>query len=369
MGSLMPAFATAAPDFIGAIRTQMAALPAGAVLLNSYIVETGPNLADFDITQANAAYVYDNALAALALHAAGDVAAATRIAEALAIAQNHDRFYNDGRLRNAYQAGAMTKPAKLPGWWDDKAKRWNEDPYQVGSATGPLAWAMLLWAKLSMNEPANAAGHFLDDNLRAPFGYYGGFYGFEPAPLKLIWQSTEQNTDIFVACRKLGRADDAGHAARFVRARLDASTQRFLAGTTPLGAPNPLLAADAGIWPYLAGLGDKTTALNAINALRRGAGIGFSESSTSIWLEGTAFATLALGHDSLARDFTTTIAANLSPEGYVYASVAPMLKTGLTIGPSLQANQPEQPFNYYRRPSLSATSWAALAALGANPLA
>src|SRR5580698_8154425 len=157
MGSLMPAFAYA--DGLGAacanaIRFQMAILPAGPALLNSYIVETGPDRGDFDITQANAAYVYDNALAGLLLLAAGHKDEARRIGQALAIAQAHDRFFKDGRLRNAYQAGAMTMPAKLPGWWDAKAGRWNEDPYQVGSETGPVAWAMLLWAALGMRAPA-----------------------------------------------------------------------------------------------------------------------------------------------------------------------------------------------------------------------
>ena len=136
----------------------MAELPRWAVLLNSYLVEVGPGRADFDLTQANAAYVYDNALAGLLLLAAGHGDDAARIGQALAMAQAHDRFWKDGRLRNAYQAGAMTAPAKLPGWWDEKAGRWDEDPYQVGSQTGPVAWAMLLWAALGMRAPAEAAG-------------------------------------------------------------------------------------------------------------------------------------------------------------------------------------------------------------------
>jgi hypothetical protein len=124
---------TLADTSIGAIRAALAAMPPGPALLNSYIVAPGPDPADFDLTQANAAYVYDNALAGLALIAAGHVAEARRIGDALAFAQAHDRFYKDGRLRNAYQAGAMTAPARLPGWWDKTAQRWNEDPYQVGT--------------------------------------------------------------------------------------------------------------------------------------------------------------------------------------------------------------------------------------------
>jgi hypothetical protein len=365
--ALIPATARAATPFAQAIRTQMAAFPTGPVLLNSYLVQSGPNQSDFDRTQANAAYMYDNALAGLLLLAAGYPDDARWIGEALAIAQNNDRCFNDGRLRNAYQAGPMTRPAKLPGWWDANAGHWDEDPYQVGSETGPVAWAMLLWAALGIHAAANAAGDWLDAQLRTTSGYYGGFYGFDKDQLKLTWQSTEQNTDLYAVFSKLGRAEDAGHAAAFVRGMFDAKSGLFNAGTAPDGTTNTLLAADAGIWPYLAGLGTATSAQTAIAALRHGNGIGFSAASGSVWLEGTAFA--ALTHDPLTANFDATIAQNISPEGYVYATVAPMLSTGLTVGPSLKPGVPEQAFNYYRRPALSTTAWAGLAALGVNPLA
>jgi hypothetical protein len=367
----MPAFACAdnlGAACVAAIRGQMEVLPVGPVLLNSYIVETGPGRGDFDLTQANAAYVYDNALAGLLLLAAGHGDEARRIGQALMVAQAHDRFFKDGRLRNAYQAGAMTMPAKLPGWWDAKAGRWNEDPYQVGSETGPVAWAMLLWAALGMHAPADAAGDWLDAELRTGSGYYGGFYGFEPHPLKLDWQSTEQNTDLFAAFGKLGRAEDATHAGGFVKAMFDGAV--FGTGLGPDGGRNAMPAADAGTWPYLAGLGTAQSAQTAVQKLRRGGGIGFSGASESIWLEGTAFAALALAkaHDPLAAIFRATVARNVSPSGYVYATVAPVLSTGFTVGPSLQKGVPEQAFNYYRRPALSTTAWAGLAALGVNPL-
>jgi hypothetical protein len=360
-----------AARLIAALRAAMAIAPPGPVLLNSFITEPGPTRSDFDTTQANAAYVYDNALAGLALLAAGDRDNATRIGVALEVAQNHDRFYHDGRLRNAYQAGAMTMPAKLPGWWDVKANRWNEDPYQAGSQTGPLAWAMLLWIALGQTDAANRAADWLDDQLRAPTGYYGGFHGFEPNPLKLLWQSTEQNTDFFVACTKLGRMEDAAHAKTFVTGMFDSARDLFNAGTGPDGANNPLLAADAGTWPFLAGIGTPASALAAIEQLRHGNGIGFSAASTGIWLEGTAFASLALErqNNKLAETFAATIAANTGPTGYVYASVNQKLETGLTVGPSLQPGVAPQKFDYFRRQALAPTAWAALATLDINPLA
>jgi hypothetical protein len=372
--TLAPAVALAragdlASRCLSAIRAALAAMPAGPALLASYGVETGPARTDFDLTQANAAYVYDNALAGLALAAAGYRREAARIGDALAIAQAHDRFWADGRLRNAYQAGPMTMPAKLPGWWNAKAGRWQEDPYQAGSQSGPLAWAMLLWAELGDLAPANRAGDWLNRQLRAPQGCYGGYYGFEPDPLKLTWQSTEQNTDLFAAFTKLGRANDATHAGDFVRAMFDPAKSLFNAGIAPDGTPNPLLAADAGTWPYLAGIGSAKSAATAIARLRHGAGIGFSAASSSIWPEGTAFAALALQrlNTGEAADFLATVEAQISPSGFVYAAVSGSLATGLDVEPPLPGQSP-QPFNYFRRPALAPTAWAALSALGVNPL-
>jgi hypothetical protein len=349
----------------------MAVAPAGPVLLNSFVVDTGAGAADFDLTQANAAYVYDNALAGLALLGAGDRDDAARIGQALALAQAQDRFWKDGRLRNAYQAGAMTAPAKLPGWWDKGAQSWREDAYQVGSETGPVAWAMLLWAALGMKAPADAAGDWLDDRLRAASGYYGGFYGFEPTPQKLTWQSTEQNTDIFAAFSRLGRGEDARHAGGFVGGMFDAAAGVFDAGVSPAGVRNRFLAADAGTWPFLAGLGSGQSVRAAVAGLRRGAGVGFSAASQGIWPEGTAFAALALEKlgDPLAAPFFGTVGEQISDSGYVYASVAPVLETGFDVGPALRPGDEAQKFNYYRRPALAPTAWGALAGFGGNPLA
>jgi hypothetical protein len=370
---LAPAIACAgedpAPRCLAAIRAALAAIPPGPALLNSYQVQTGPAGADFDLTQENAAYVYDNALAGLALLAAGHRQEATRIGDALAIAQAHDRFWQDGRLRNAYQAGPMATPAKLPGWWDGKTASWREDPYQVGSQTGPVAWAMLLWAALGNMAPANRARDWLNQQLRARSGYYGGFYGFEPNPLKLTWQSTEQNTDLFAAFTRLGRSGDAGHAGNFVKMLFDPRTCLFGAGTAPDGSVNTLLAADAGIWPCLAGLSSAKSAQAAIAALRRGAGIGFSAASQSAWPEGTAFAALALRKPDPAQaaSFLAMVDGQISPSGFVYAATAGHLATGLDVGPP-PPGQPPQAFQYFRRPALAPTAWAVMSAMGYNPL-
>lgn len=372
--SLVPTLVLAqialAQRLVQAILIHMDQLGDGPVLLHSYLIRGNAPRNGFDLTQANAAYVYDNALAGLVLIGAGHKAQAQRIGQALALAQAHDRHFHDGRVRNAYAAGPMTLPAKLPGFWNSKTRQWDEDPYQVSSETGPIAWAMLLWAALGMDEPARNASAFLNTHLRAPLGYYGGFYGFDLNQQKLPWRSTEQNLDLAVAFRKLGMTADADHAARFVHAAYDQHAKLFKAGLDAEGKPGAMLAADAGIWPYLAGMGTARSARRAIAKLRHGEGIGFSSASQGIWLEGTAFAALALRamHDPLAPSFMDMVAANLSPQGYVYATVTQVLSTGLNVGPSLQGDIPPQPFNYYRRPALSTTSWAAMAALNINPL-
>ena len=189
----------------------------GAGLLQSYDVAGS---SPFDRTQANCAYVYDNAVAGLALLAVGDTQGAIRIASALALAQRQDRFFHDGRLRNAYRAGPAPTQGNFPlaGWWDAARSRWLEDGYQAGTATGVLAWAMLLWIALGQDyrEPAEHAADFVQSHLRGPRGYTGGFIGFEPTPARVAWVSTEHNIDLAVAFAALGRSEAAAHAADFV---------------------------------------------------------------------------------------------------------------------------------------------------------
>jgi hypothetical protein len=360
---------------IGAIKTRLAAIPAGPALLASYVV--APDGSDFGKVNADAAYVYDNALAGLALLAAGEPGDAARIAEALLIAQGHDPNYTDGRLRNAYRAGAVALPVALPGWWDKRQDRWVQDPYQVGSEAGPMAWAMLLWTALagkgvnaaSYNQAARRAGNWINANLRAPQGFCGGFFGFPPHPRKLLWVSTEQNTDLAVAFTRLGMKAAAAHAAGLVRAMSDGHGL-INAGLTPDGARNRMIAADANFWPLLARLmPGKTGIISALGWPRgRPQGIGFSEASQGIWLEGTGFAALWLrrnGDAPLAERFARTILGNFAPSGYVYATVPAMLRTGLTIGPDPDS----PPFDYFRAPALAPTAWVALAAFSSNPLA
>ena len=356
------------------LATRAAALP-GPGLLASYDTANAPP--DFAQTQTTCAYTYDNAVAGLALLAAGNTQAATRIADALAHAQAHDRTYTDGRLRNAYRAGPTQTPAALPGWWNQQAARWTEDAYQAGTATGVLAWAMLLWSALgpAYRVPALRAADWIEANTRTPHGYAGGVLGFEPSPQRLTWVSTEHNTDCAAAFSALGRPAQAAHARAFVESMWQPGEGRFATGLTPQGTLNTHSALDANLWPLLApnplpawqrALGWVLTrhGLPANGPAAGMDGVDFNTDRDGIWLEGTAITALALRHAGQpATRMLATLRANTAPSGLIYACSTPVLTTGLSTG--LDTNAPD--FLYYRVPHLAPTAWAALAQSGHNP--
>ncbi len=352
---------------------------AGPGLLQSYEVAGG---ADFDRTQAGCAYVYDNAVAGLALLALGDVGAATHLGEALLAAQSRDRFWHDGRLRNAYRAGPVpaTGPYPLPGWWDAAQLRWLEDGYQVGTATGVVAWAMLLWIGLSratrdarFRAAAEQAADWVEAHVRMPRGYAGGLLGFEPAPQRLTWISTEHNIDLAAAFAALGRSEPAAHARDFVASMWSKGEQRFFTGLRPDGSINDHSAVDANLWPLLA-FGAPAPWRPALDWVlsRHGVpaekpqGVDFNTDRDGIWLEGTAITALTcrlLGKAAQADAMMTTLAAQTAPSGLIYACTTPTLTTGLSTG--LDTSAPD--FLYFRRPHIAPTAWAILARGGNNP--
>ncbi|HXP96322.1 MAG TPA: hypothetical protein VN809_06395, partial [Telmatospirillum sp.] len=161
------------------------AAPAGPVFLASFpTVTDGPLHA--------AAFLYDNAAAAIALVGCGQAQKARPIGDAILAALTHDRFWHDGRLRNGYAAGPVGDgPIKLSGWWDNGRQQWFEDRYQVGSDNGNMAWAML--ALLALDRAVGGAdyragaeriGHWIVTwrDRRGDGGFTGGTFGHEPKP-------------------------------------------------------------------------------------------------------------------------------------------------------------------------------------------
>jgi hypothetical protein len=359
---------------------QVERMPAGALFLPSYpTAPAGP--------LHNAAFLYDNAVAALALVGCGERDKAERIGAAMLWAIDHDRTWRDGRLRNAYAGGVVGDgPAKLAGWWDDTENRWLEDRYQVGSDTGNMAWAML--ALLALDGPgprarfgdgATRLGAWVTQwrDPRGAGGFTGGTFGHEPTPIVRTWKSTEHNTDLAAAFRRLGERtndprwrDQAIAAERFVAAMWTPACGCFATGTGDDGVTlNPLLALDAQIWPLTAIPGGAQRYAPAIATAEHRLGIdggfAYGEPRDGIWTEGSGQMALLLellGRTEPARALRAVIESQRAPEGGFYATSIQELPTGFVLD-----TDPAKPRLYFRLPHLGATAWAALAEQAFNP--
>jgi hypothetical protein len=361
----------------------------GPVLLASYPAFEGHPPAI--IALRGVAFTYDNALASIALFGCGKPQSAERIADALTYAVDNDPDYHDGRLRNAYAAGSvnMSGPILLPGYWSQARNAWNQDAYQVGSATGNQAWAVLalLEAFRQTQTPRylQAAEKILlwtqrnTYDSQAPAGFIGGFYGYPPNPVRQGWKSTEHNVDLAAAWDALNRikaSADSATQARIARDFVDsqwlAQEGRFLIGTLPDGrtAEHQRSGLDAQIWPLIA-VSDPPTDWSRVfgfidQSHRFGAGYGFSRDPDGLWTEGTAQAAAVAhltGAADKARALWPVLMAQQSADGWLFATPQARISTGLAIGPDSTSND----FFYYHLPHLGATAWAAIAASGVNP--
>ncbi len=211
-----------------------------------------------DVVMRNVAFTRDNAVAILTFLAHGDRQRAQRIADALVYAQQHDRFFEDGRLRNAYQAGDIALPpgwtphgrqatARIPGWYDPVQRLWLEDKGQVGTTAGDMAWAILALVeageKIGGAAYLNAAqklGRWVIGHCRFESGSGGfitGVEGWEPKQAVLSYRSTQENFDLFAAFERLYGVThsriwrrSADHALRFLLEMRDPETGQFHAG-------------------------------------------------------------------------------------------------------------------------------------------
>ena len=363
-------------------------------LVSYKTIESGHS---FDRVTANTAFVYDNAVALIAMVSAGDLSRARSIADALVYAVDHDRYYTDGRLRNAYQAGDLKLPpgwvpngraatVRMPGWYDAAGSHWYEDKYNVSTTTGNVAWAML--ALLRYYDRAGGAayltaakrlGNWVEANTRderGPGGYTGGYEGWEPSPDKVYWKSTEHALDLMAAFTRLHEitanpvwAERSGHARDFVLAMWDAPGGKFLTGTTDDGVtrvqtPIPL---DAQAWTVLA-LADAPPYYGGLDFAethhRVGNGYDFNEDRDGIWWEGTAQMATAYrkSGNQVRRDGAlAALEAAQQPSGAMPASDR-IISTGFYFPTG-------DPWLYFPRAHVGATSWFVLAETGANPFA
>jgi hypothetical protein len=335
------------------------------------------------------AFTYDNALAAIALVACGKPVQAQRIGEALRLAATGDRSGIAGRMRNAYRPGPLKSTAVPPmGWWSESEQRWDEDPYQVSIATGNAAWAGL--ALLTLHQvghdrrdlaAAAALGRWIVQSTadaQPPAGFTGGLYGYDDAPQRLGWKSTEHNTDAAALFDWLARLQPqagwrapAATARSFVAQAFDAGALRFGVGTLPDGrTPNTSnTGLDAQLWPLLLANAPPSWR-GSLDSARHdygtGAGFDFNADRDGVWWEGTAQAALVYrlaGRESDADRIFAALDGAFSDGGYLWATDRPRITTGLALSPQSTTDD----FYYYRLPHLAPTAWAALAAIGWNP--
>jgi hypothetical protein len=149
--------------YLDEIRYEFAEDKVEPMFLQSY-ASAAPGTDDAVIN--NFAYLYDQCATAMALSYAGEDERARQIADAIIYALEHDRYYTDGRLRNAYMSGnPQSFPAwqsargqefaRMPGFYDAKTGTWYEDVYAVSAgSTGNMAWAILALCEVYEN-----AGH------------------------------------------------------------------------------------------------------------------------------------------------------------------------------------------------------------------
>lgn len=357
--------------------------------------ETITTALTFDEQFRNVGFTYDNAMALIAFVAREDWDHAQRLADAFVYAQQHDRFYTDGRLRNAYQSGDLAVPpgwfpissARLPGWWSASQNKWIEDPEQVGSTTGNLAWAMIgllnyydksggpqyLTATIDLGNWIISHTH----DTRGAGGFTGGYLGHEPSPEKLLWKSTEHNLDLYVAFLRLYYSTgdsawltQAQHAKTFVEAmNLDGQCYRTGTLTDGVTVNTSVIPLDTQSWSALA-FGSTPLTREAIataevshTASYAGfAGFDFNTDQDMPWPEGTAQMVSVywmLGQRNHAtyyldelREMQST--ANRANGKGLVAAPADGLTTGFGWG-------------YYNRLHVGATAWFIIAEQALNP--
>jgi hypothetical protein len=365
--------------------------------------EVVPGAVDFDTRLRNVAFTYDNALALIAFTAAGDARRARLLADAFVYAQEHDRTYSDGRLRNAYRAGDLVLPpgwtpagrastVSMPGWWTATEARWVEDADLVGSTTGDVAWALL--ALLNFYETYGGApylaaagrlGAWIERETRdacPPGGYTGGYGRGEPTPTKFTWKSTEHNLDLAAAFARLAALtgdarwqEPATHARAFVEAMWEPDAGHYWTGTVqererceqPNTAPIPL---DTQTWAALVfGPTPQTRRAMAFaeanHKVTAGdySGFDFNEDRDLPWFEGTA--QMALAYRLFGEASQTE--AVLEQLRLVQATAPNGNGNGIVAAPQDGLTTGFDGFRYYNRLHVGATAWYLFAERGYNP--
>lgn len=377
-----------------------------AGFLAGEVEESGGFLAGADQRNkdSNHAYLYDNAVAAIALSYAGAQWHAERIADAIVFAQEHDRAFKDGRLRNAYISGdpksdsgrsiaAGKVSVRLPGFWQDG--KWQEDSHTVSTSTGNMAWTILALNIVAQNASdaqrekyLAAAMHAADFVLGLESesgGFTGGIEGWDDAQVRVSYKSTEHNITLVCAFFALAEAveesdpekaaayrEAASRAKEFVLSMYDQKLHCFYTGTKEDGetVSDGVIPLDANTLAVLAigeELDDPYDTLSFVEK-RMAVGDGFDFSAgdlDGIWNEGTvqmAVCYNALGNIERYEALMGYLKTQTAKDGSIPASDRDGVSTGFVIVGS------ETLWEYNNVQSISATAWLAFAQMNRNPL-
>jgi hypothetical protein len=358
---------------------------------------------DFDLVLRNLAFAYDNALSLLAFLSGGtadDLRRARLIGDAFVYAANHDRTFDDGRLRTAYAAGDIALP---PGWRpngrvgtvpvsgfysDDRVRFYEVE--QGASDVGNEAWVALALLALYRHVPdpaylteARRLAQFIIQ-FRSNTGAYRGFQGGidrpeEPNRANRVYASTEHNLDAYAMFVTLGELTGesvwrghAQHAWEFVEAMWDTSRRCYVAGTRDANTRNDdpgQLPADTQVWSLLAFTPARAPHAESLECARQRhqatsdglTGYDFNDDRDGVWFEGTAHVAtaFALGGDLTgAAALRQLLAEAQNSPIFGGGGIAAASHDGVTSG-----------FNFvlYRRLHIGATAWLVFAQRTANP--
>ena len=370
----------------------------------------------------NIAHLYDQALTLLAFLARGaddDLHRAELIARAMVVAQDKDRTFKDGRLRNAYASGELIDPGcdctRLPGESTGARQKFVEDEAAAGTDTGNISWAAIALLQAHRRLGARSDGRYLAAATRLAQwivaharvadelgGFSGGYEGHERAAgdpagqARADWRSTEHNIDAYalfrqlaatVAARSTSERDywlgQARHARIFVERMRSAQSEpwHLWTGSQPGGtainrSPIPV---DIQAWAVL-GMGTPTAfapALDWANAQCRAGNppnaFDFNcLDGDGAWWEGTAQMAAAfntLGRAGEADLLLHHLRLAQSTTGRPAGALPAASKCGLTTGfnRTWPSTGETKPWLFSNSPHIGATAWYLFAAQKRNP--
>ncbi|GAA1975036.1 hypothetical protein GCM10009718_08880 [Isoptericola halotolerans] len=406
-----------AHGFLGAMTDAYPAVNPGPRLAQSYADQLG---------LFSTAFVYDVALMICASLAGGRVERAKVLADGLVFAQEHDPAHDDGRLRQAYNAGPYT-------FYDG-----NPQPYGLelpdgtanigwqfgflGTAVGDMAWpgiALLHTYEATgdrrYRDAAVRIGEWILDNAWSTRPLGGFSFGVDGGNAPIPNGSTEHNVDCVAFFRQLdalagGRRWRTAerHARQFVDRMWDHRGGYFYTGTNDGEEINTdPLPLDPATWGWLAlrenrygravdwvasDLAARDVGGRGLSQLPDGvsiSGVTFSSASLTttasyegvpahpdaVWLEGTAQLACALtdrgrGRHDQGRADRLLVELRRTQEllgaDQTVGGRALPARSGVVAATSLVDTG--FGFGYFQVQHTGATAWYLMAAAGANPL-